>query len=279
VTDRNLGLVQLRLPENPVEAHVVNAEVDPIHEFANYVLATGNRVESRYGPTIEYIGGRLEVLSGVLVERPGINWTLGWVEVLQLLSGCYDLDSIKRVAPNANHDLFTYEMAYGPRIYFELSNLIRALQHDPMTRQAVLFVAKPEDGQTSNLPCTLTIQFLVRPHYSTRMGLIHIEDRINAIVSMRSWDLCLGLPYDLMMFSALLEMVGRCLTIPTGKIVVMAGSAHIYLDKKDKLPRMSNTRWRFSEDAPTNRFEFLDWASYELERIQKGETPKHIELY
>lgn len=228
------------------------------------VLRLGEVVPSRYGDCLEILGGRVRVPSGTLITRMRINYSLGWMEMFQLLAGVYDLDNIKRVTPNANHSLFTYEMAYGPRIMHQLPQLIEKMKRDPETRQAVLFVGKPDDGPTSNLPCTISIQFL------NRKGIL------NAIVHMRSWDLCRGLPYDLMMFSGLLEMMGRILMLEIGDITVLSGSTHIYLDQTDILPKLSEKVWQFTEDVPDTLPEAIDWFYKEMNNIEPRITPRGI---
>ena len=233
-----------------------------IHEVTRF----GELVESRYGPCYEIQGGRLVVPSGALVYRKGINYSLGWMEMFQLLAGVYDLPAIQRIAPAANHSLFTYSMAYGPRAIPRLPRIIEALRSDSNTRQAVLFIGIPEDGPTSDLPCTLTMQFLIRK------GLL------DAVVSMRSWDLCRGLPYDLMMFSGLLKMVGRILLLPTGRITVLSGSTHIYMDQMDKIPKLSGTSWDFDETVPDTLAESSQWFLEQIPNIEQKKVPPGIVL-
>jgi Thymidylate synthase len=229
------------------------------------VLNRGTRAESRYGPCIEVINGRFECSSGTLITRRRINWSLGWMEFLQLVAGIWDISGIMRVAPNADHSLFTYAMSYGPRLRNQMPEIIAALRRDPDTRQAVLFIAKPEDGVSSNLPCTLTIQFLRR------------NDMVHGIVTMRSWDLCRGLPYDLMMFSGLLEVVSRCVGLLAGRVIVNAGSAHIYVDQLEYIPYVANQRWNFV-GAPTTWKDFVLWAATNIPLLKKGGTPNNIEV-
>jgi len=188
------------------------------------------------------------------------------MEILHLVAGDYDNEALKRVAPKADHSLFTYSMAYGPRISLTIETIISALRVDPDTRQAVLFVASPLDGPTSDLPCTLTIQFLVR------------DGELHAIVSMRSWDLCRGLPYDLMMFSGLLCIMSRCLHYEPGKVIVQAGSAHIYREWADRLPSTSAKYWVFNRDAPRSWTEAKLWALEDVQHLQKGDTPYGIDV-
>lgn len=228
------------------------------------VLTHGSKVNSRYGPCIELIGGRVEYPSSMLITKKNMNYSLGWMELLQVIDGSFDPEAIKRVAPNANHSLFTEAMAYGPRLKDQMEELIASLKYVPDTRQAVVFIGKSWDHMSPSLPCTLTIQFLVR------QGVVH------SVVSMRSWDLCRGLPYDWIVFSGLTVAVSRCLGLEAGNVTVHAGSAHIYEDLMDQLPRVADKDWTLM-DGPTDWQGFRSWAVENMAFLEKGEAPSHIE--
>ena len=239
---------------------------DKIYELAYRVWWQGNRTTSRYGATQELTGVQLRVPSRTLVTRDKLNMSFGWMEMFQLLGGFFDPELLKRVAPNADHSLITPQMAYGPRIQDQMIGIIQTLTLDPLSRQAVLFIGHPDDGPTSDLPCTLTIQFLQR------------LEIIDAIVTMRSWDLCRGLPYDLMMFSGLLEALARCLNKTTGHIYVTAGSAHVYHGWEDKTPRTSLLKWNFKYEVPRSWLDIRDWAQAAALDLEKGKSPLGIEI-
>lgn len=241
------------------------SENEPI-DLVGEVLYRGSTIDSRYGPCIEVIGGQFRGNVGSLITKSGINYSLGWMELLQVVAGVYNLEAIKRVAPKANHSLFTYEMAYGPRIHYQMPKILEVLKENPDTRQAVLFVGKPEDGPTSNQPCTTSIQFLVR------------KEEVQAVVSMRSWDLCRGLPYDWMVFSGLTEIVAECLNLTGGLVQITAGSAHIYEDQMDNLPSLSERDWKFV-DAPNEWSDFVRWAERNIATLGKGGVPTCIEYW
>lgn len=239
---------------------------DVVRLFAEAVLENGSKVESRYGSCFEIMGGQLVVPAGILIERKGLNLSIGWMEMYQLAAGVFDLDQLKRVAPNADHSLFTEAMAYGPRINLRIQSIIDTLRINPETRQAVLFIGGPEDGPTSELPCTVTIQFLVR------------DETIYAIVSMRSWDLCRGLPYDLMMFSGLLMLVGRCLGYTVGAVMVNAGSTHIYEGWTHRLPKTAPAIWTFDRDVPHDWNDIKAWANFGMKTFQNGKLPPGVQI-
>jgi hypothetical protein len=180
------------------------------------VWYTGARVPSRHGPTAEKLGVQVRFRAGETVRRPGVNRALGYMELMQLIGGVFDPAALRRVAPRADHSLFTPQMAYGPRVADQVPRTIMALQRDPLTRQAVVFVGGVADGPTPNLPCTETIQFVIR------------DSSLHAVVSMRSWDLVKGLTYDVVMFGGLTLTVAACLGYRAGVVTVTAGSAHVY---------------------------------------------------
>lgn len=110
--------------------------------------------------------------------------------------------------------------AYGPRVAGDIGNLVQLLQGDPDSRQAVLtlFDADRDLGRTDqlDLPCTVSIQFLLR------------EGAVEMLVSMRSNDVWLGLPYDLGQFAMLQAAVAQALGAAVGTYTHVAGSMHLY---------------------------------------------------
>lgn len=198
--------------------------MDSYSRLVNKVLREGSPTESRFGLTRESLNVQFTFQAGTLVYRPKLAKVLGWMELCQLIGGVYDPQQIIRVAPNAQVGLFTSQMAYGPRIVDHVSAIVAALHSDPLTRQAVLFIAKRSDGPTSKLPCTLTIQFIIRH------SVLYVH------VSMRSWDLIRGLPYDIVMFGGLTQVVAHLLNVKAGLVTVTAGSTHVYVKDEELLP-------------------------------------------
>jgi hypothetical protein len=212
----------------------------------------GETVDTRLGFTKEVRDVALRWPCGVLVHRGGINYRLGWAEVLQVLAGVFDPELLRRVAPKADHSLFTEQMAYGPRVAPRMPQIIEALRVDPKSRQAVLYIADPQATGTPSLACTLSIQFLVR------------SGQLHATVYMRSWDLIKGLPYDLMMFSAIQQATARCLNLPEGELTVHAGSAHVYDSDESRVPTLKQAWWSLPYKFPGAwRNDRLDWIDVE----------------
>lgn len=210
------------------------------------ILRIGAAVPSRFGDTRELLDVTYTGLAEYYPIRKGMNRSLGYMELAQILAGYFNEDAIKAVSPNAAHSLFTKEMAYGPRIGDgQIPVLIEALKADPQTRQAVLFYAKPEDGPTSSNPCTTTGHFIIRG------GMLHY------MVNMRSWDMIKGAPYDICCVAGLTQVVAKCLGIPAGFISIHADSGHVY--EKDIEAGKVPTGEEMVFEVLGNHTDYEDW--------------------
>lgn len=200
-------------------------------ELVRRTVGLGDRVQSRYGETVELRGVRVDTQAHYRPLRGNMNSRIGYMELAQLVGGVYDADAIHAVAPKSQRHLFNPMMAYGPRIKDQMPGVIEALRRDPLTRRASVLVARPDDSpaptQTLDMPCTTSVQFLLR------------QGELQTLVYMRSWDLMKGLPYDLVMFGGLAQVVACCLGARATDLTVFAGSAHVYVEdhKVSNLPR------------------------------------------
>lgn len=238
-------------------------------ELVSECLMMGRPVDSRYGPTKELVAVGLAFPAGELVQRPKMNRGIGWIEMLHLLAGIHRPDDIARVAPKADLSLFTLDMAYGPRVKDQVLEVIEAIKRDSSRRQAVLFIGKPENGPTSSQPCTSTIQFLRSQN----------TDVVDAVVSMRSWDLVKGLPYDGVMFGGLLQAISTIAGFYPGMVYVTAGSAHVYDADAHLTPIPCHDRFQISSTVLKGSWaDVQEWADVESSRLQYGETPDHISI-
>lgn len=113
---------------------------------------------------------------------------------------------------------------YGRRIFgasgsalSPWNRVIDTLRADSASRRAVLSLWDEALVPTGkDLPCTMTIQFLIR------------AGRLVAIVHMRSNDVVWGIPYDLFFFTMLQEYLATCLGVELGEYIHFASSMHLY---------------------------------------------------
>jgi thymidylate synthase len=149
-------------------------------------------------------------------------------ELFWYLAGRDDVAFIRYYLPeyaeNAEED-GTLRGAYGPRLFpagqpSQIEQILHALTIQNSTRRAVMQLFSASDieiGQRyREIPCTTTIQFLIR------------DERLECIVSMRSNDAFKGFPHDVFCFTMIQEMVARALDVDCGTYHHFVGSFHLY---------------------------------------------------
>lgn len=125
--------------------------------------------------------------------------------------------------------------SYGPRLKPQWPFVLKTLIEDLQSRQAVMTVwesiklSYEPDGtviQSRYVPCTLSLQFLVRP--------VNGHHLLHTVATMRSSDAWLGLPYDIYNFTMLANFLVASLNrvchgrIRVGSIRLNFGSSHLY---------------------------------------------------
>lgn len=127
-----------------------------------------------------------------------------------------------------SNDGFNFDGAYGPRVVDQLRYIVDMLEKDRDTRQAVLTIWRPNPRDSKDIPCTVSIQWLIR------------ENKIYCIDTMRSSDIWLGWPYDIFNFTMLTGYIMLLLrergidNLELGEIFLNAGSQHLYENNYDK---------------------------------------------
>lgn len=100
------------------------------------------------------------------------------------------------------------------------------LLRNPNSRQAILHIKEPRDillNPTKDLNCTICMQFLIR------------KGKLDLIVTMRSNDIWLGLPYDLFNFTCMQIQMAMELDINVGTYYHNVGSLHLYTKDYEKM--------------------------------------------
>ncbi|HCF7489674.1 TPA: thymidylate synthase [Pseudomonas aeruginosa] len=147
-------------------------------------------------------------------------------ELAWYLAGSKDLSFIRHYIPmykDSSDDGRTVYGGYGPRMMGEgnknqLQSVVRLLSVKKTSRQAVvqLFDAKDILKPRKDIPCTCTLQFLIR------------KQRLHMFTSMRSNDVYLGLPHDVFAFTMIQEMLARSLGCEIGEYKHYVTSLHLY---------------------------------------------------
>jgi thymidylate synthase len=203
------------------------------------ILQKGVRVKASKGANTELAGILLELKNPrARLSRTETKGTLFSClgESLWYLSKSNRLDYIEYYLSNYgkySDDKRTVHGAYGPRMFAmrgsinQINNILSLLRKKPTSRQAVIQLFSAEDliKEYKDVPCTCTIQFLIR------------SGQLDAITHMRSNDAFLGLPHDVFAFTFLQEIFSKCLKVRLGTYKHAVGSLHIYDSDRPKVRR------------------------------------------
>lgn len=166
-------------------------------------------------------------------------------ELLWYLSGSDSTEWIGYYAPfwrNITDDGTTANSAYGARIFRNYHSRIHGgipgatesgpeprgqsqwdyvkseLKRDPESRRAVLQIRSAQDSWLADkdVPCTLALQFFLR------------DGKLHLVVTMRSSDAVLGIPYDVAAFTTFQELMALELGVGLGTYMHVSNSLHVY---------------------------------------------------
>lgn len=201
-------------------------------ELLRLLVTCGAQVGPRGKATKELLGLQLfveDARANILVDATrALNYRFLVAQWLTTLLGMEDTPTLLRF----NRNLAGYEddgqggryPSYGPRLKPQWPYLLRCFQRDPETRQAVMGIweAQGASADTRDVPCTLSLQFLLRGTW------------LHTVATMRSSDAWLGLPYDVFNFTMLGNYLAGALThvlrrsVELGTFTLNLGSSHLY---------------------------------------------------
>lgn len=142
-------------------------------------------------------------------------------ELMAYVAGWDDVAWLARFNKNIaqfSDDGVTFAGAYGPRMAWSWDTLIKLLQEDPDTRQAVCQIYTPSDltNDSRDKPC------------NTMFQLQRVGPYLHMSIYQRSCDLVWGLPYDHFSFSTLLILLANELALLPGNVTRYIANAHVY---------------------------------------------------
>lgn len=210
--------------------------------------------------------------ASILIEQPwqvpydlhgrGMRPFIGAVEALQLVGQTTAPEAValgsQAMSKFTEHGV--YHGAYGVRVYGRLGRIVELLKKDESSRQAVLSIydSKQDLGiETKDVPCTLSIQFMVRPWRAH-------DAAVCMRVSMRSNDVWLGMPYDLIQFAALQGAIAAGLGLPMGWYAHSVGSLHLYRHDVEKAETV-----KAGDPDPTRTTAPFLWGDGSIEGVSR----------
>lgn len=169
-----------------------------------------------------------------LVDRK-VNAKFMFREAAWIVSGNNRLAFLTEVMKsyaNYSDNGLTLEGAYGPKVIDQMNYVVDSIEADNDTRQAVINIWRERPRPSKDIPCTLSMHFLLRKRKDG-------TNRLDMVTTMRSNDIVLGYTYDVFTFSMVanairLQLQERGIDIPLdedgkfGNLYVNPGSLHIY---------------------------------------------------
>jgi thymidylate synthase len=166
-----------------------------------------------------------------IITVPGrrLNYQFMAAEAYWMLQGSDRLDWLTPYCSQIaqfSDDGIVMSGAYGPKIKSQIQYIIKTLLDDKYSRQAVLTIWERTPKPSKDIPCTISMQFLLR------------QEELHLIVNMRSNDIWLGFPYDIFSFSMVATYVALHLslwmTVTPGFLYLNVGSQHLYHVDQEK---------------------------------------------
>lgn len=151
------------------------------------------------------------------------------------LQGGYEKDTRDRI---------TVPGGYGERLanhhgQNQLQNVIGLLKERRSSRRAVIQLFDAADlARDFSTPCTCTLQFLVR------------NERLDALVNMRSNDAYRGLPHDVFAFTMLQELIARSVGVEVGEYKHCVGNLHLYDNDHENARAFLGESWQATMPMP-----------------------------
>ena len=197
----------------------------------------------KVGNTTEIMGASIVVnlvncKSLIIPGRTNLAYMLG--ELTWYLSADNSLEFISKFGKmwnNLSDDGETCNSAYGHLLmndpFNQIEQVIQILKNDKNSRRAVMNINRPNmfKGTTKDSPCTISVQYMIR------------NGKLNCFINMRSNDVWLGLPYDIVFFTELQRYVAARLSVDAGFYYHNAASLHLYDRDIIKVEDWLHTRW------------------------------------
>ena len=106
----------------------------------------------------------------------------------------------------------------------QLKNLINTIKSDPYGRRHIVVAWQPAELEDMCLPpCHILFQCYVSSNF------------LSMCVYMRSVDVCLGLPSDIILYAALLKLIANETGYHPGDLIFLLGDTHIYANHVEEL--------------------------------------------
>jgi thymidylate synthase len=229
-------------------------------ELVEALRSTGSLTSPRGMTTKEILNVTLCVRHGLMNVLTSsvrdLNYRFLIAEWLWIQAGLNEVDLLAKYNSqmrNFSDDDIILSGAYGPRLMPQIPYIIESLSK-PDSRQAVATIWTPSPSSSKDIPCTISLQWLIRG------GFVHCT------ATMRSSDVWLGLPYDFFTFGQLTNYIAMITGKLVGSVTMNLASSHLYREHFKAAEEVRNTGTIMSPLIPRE----VPPNSSELTQILKG---------
>lgn len=216
----------------------------------------------------------------VVSRNPGLNPAFAMAEVIWMLRGRNDsafLTYFNTALPKFAGTGTTFHGAYGYRLRHQtgvdqLARAFQALRSNSESRQVVLQIwdsrtdlpSASGKAMAADIPCNVCAMLKVR------------SGRLDWMQIMRSNDLFRGLPYNLVQFTTLHEIMAGWLGVELGSYHHVSDSLHIYEDTKDDVFAASTIEVPKNGDSLAAPFDETESIGRSMERLIMRIIDEHV---
>ena len=232
-SDQRSSITSAAIPDHTAQANSSAETIRLPHQFLQFDLAEEFPIL-----TSKKVGWKTAILELLWIYQAGSNdvrWLQErgvkiWNEWEISASGEYQGRNINQIFkenhPNepASDFAHTIGTAYGWIVnrYHLIDNLIDTLKHNPGNRRMVLSLWQNEWLATAALPSCV---------WNSQWNLI--DGRLNLLVTSRSSDVPLGLPFNVVQYATLCYLIAQVVGVKPGQFTFITNDAHIYLNQLD----------------------------------------------
>ncbi len=175
--------------------------------------------------------------------------------------------SVREITDNPEVDFaHTIGTAYGwiVKRYNLIENLIETLKKSPGNRRMVVSLWQNEWLETAALPsCVWNSQWNIT------------NGRLNTLVTSRSSDVPLGLPFNVVQYAVLNEMIAQVVGVKPGKMTFITNDAHIYKNQIDGIKEQIEKYEKAVKDGTLPKAPKL-WLNPEIRDFDKFDNSREL---
>ena len=221
----------------PFEQEYLQLMADVIHYGQKRPDRTGVGTRSKFGPVLT---ADLSREFPILITKP-VAWKTCIKELLWMISGSTNVRPLQEQGVHIWDAWADEDGELGP-VYGaqwrnadgvdQIANVIESLRKDPFSRRHV--ISSWNVGWLDKMrlpPCHYAFQFYVDYEEPRPDGDLQL--RLNTFVTMRSSDLPVGLPFNVLAYATLTLMLCRELGYAPGELRISMTDAHVYENQID----------------------------------------------